>query len=197
MSNTCIVTDEMQDEFHKNLEMARINMQKMMSFHPHLEPNDNSLCTECGGECCKSMGCQLSPEDIKGGVTYENVKSLLESGKYSIDWWDKDEKFGEYAIFIRARHVDADVIDPSYGGTCVMLTETGCSLSYDDRPKGGRELRAHPLHMCDDSGYTKLQSAKDWFEYRDILKVLFDEYNTTGQPIESYPVDDNRFQSIF
>ena len=56
----------------------------------------------------------------------------------------------------------------------MLLTEEGCSLSYEERPKGGRLLIPSD-HQCEVK-YTKQDVACDWYEYRDILEKLEGEF---------------------
>jgi hypothetical protein len=123
------------------------------------------------------MGCHLSPEDIKVEITYKNLINLLNTGRYSIDWWEAFELNGKAVngYYIRARHVNKGIIDPSFGGVCALLTDNGCSLCYEDRPKGGRFLISDVMLNCK-TEYEKFDSAKDWSKYWDILNKLFDKF---------------------
>lgn len=86
------------------------------------------ICKKCGGNCCKSMGCHFSPEDIKGEVTYDKLKLLLDTGNVSIDWYEGNPFIEEQSYFtsffgnfmkvyyLRIRNVDAPIVDGSWGG---------------------------------------------------------------------------------
>ena len=155
---------------------------------------NKKLCSICKGHCCKSSGCELSPEDFKDGVTYEAIKERIDKGLISIDWWEGNvfQELDEYdarseeniskSLFLRMRNKNAPVVDPSFGGECVALTENGCKLSYDERPKGGRalipdlELQKEGFRIKCHSDWGKIDSAIEWFEYRDILFKLMKEY---------------------
>ena len=139
----------------------------------------NDICKTCKGRCCKNMGCNLSPDDIEGDVSYDSLKNLLNTGLYSIDWWESYQtKNNEITngYFIRARNKNSNIVDPSWGGECVMLTGTGCPLSFEKRPKGGRYLVA-ANNINDDciEYYDKKECADDWFKYYEILYKLVDE----------------------
>ena len=162
---------------------------------------NKKLCSICRGQCCKHGGCELSPSDFKEGVTYETIKARIERGLISIDWWEgnvfEDIEDSPYrseninrCLFLRMRHKGASVVDPSFGGECVALTEKGCSLPYDERPKGGRELipdieiKKDYLKLNCHSDWSKKDSAIEWFEYREILHRLLTEYfNPSDIPI--------------
>jgi len=153
-------------------------------------------CEKCGGVCCKRMPCHLSPDDIKGGVSYETLSALLDTGDYAINWWESYQPDGlEYDVdkacedpnydpppyyhgyYIRARVDGADIVDPSWGGRCVLLTDSGCSLTFEDRPKGGRMVIASEkgIGYCI-SEYTKEKSVDDWWKYHNLLETLSEEY---------------------
>ena len=137
---------------------------------------DKRLCSECGGTCCKSMGCHFSPDDFNE-VTYELLKSKIEDGHVSIDWWEgdpTDNNVLEKAYILRMRNISAPVVDPSYGGVCSVLTSSGCPLPFESRPKGGRTLI--PKQDGCILEYTKKQCAIDWLPYSDILEKLYHEY---------------------
>lgn len=130
---------------------------------------NNFPCKECDGSCCKNMGCHLSPDDdLKQPITYESLDALLKTGNYSIDWWESyysgryDDEVNGY--FIRVRNKNAPIVDPSWGGECSLLTETGCLLSFEDRQKGGRLLLADCNGRCKQY-YSKKDCADDWFKY--------------------------------
>lgn len=137
------------------------------------------LCSKCKGKCCKSMGCHFSPDDFED-LSYKGLKKEIDKGYISIDWWegnpfDSDKR--EYiprALFLRIRNRNADVVNASWGGVCSLLSDTGCTLSYDKRPKGGRDLI--PAEPECKITYTKDQCARDWYKYDDILKRLEDCY---------------------
>lgn len=45
------------------------------------------ICKQCGGLCCRSGGCCISPDQFKE-FNKENLKALLFTGMVVIDWWD-------------------------------------------------------------------------------------------------------------
>ena len=137
---------------------------------------NKTLCKECRGKCCKSMGCHFSPDDFND-LSYEGLKKVIEKGFISIDWWEgspfDDSDDSGRALFLRMRNKKSRVIDPSWMGECILLTKEGCPLAYENRPKGGRLL------IPDKKGcraeYTKNDAARDWFKYNDtLLKILIE-----------------------
>ena len=133
-----------------------------------LEFEATEVCAICRGRCCKTMGCHYSPRDFKD-LSYEGLKREIEKGRIAIDWWVGEEP--EY--YLRARHIGEPIVCGSWGGTCVNLTENGCSLSWEERPLGGRALKpgATPFHECEDF-YSKEDCKNEWKPYSDTLERL-------------------------
>lgn len=167
------------------------------------------LCGLCGGSCCKSMGCELSPDDLKEPVSEESLRALLATGAVSIDFWEGDVYSpddlnhwipGSYSgrlydevFFLRMRHVKAPISDPSWGGVCCLLSDTGCPIPASQRPKGARMLEPISItrevtYYADDVAevatqqhecyghYTKRDAACEWRPYHDLLEQLYIEF---------------------
>lgn len=125
-------------------------------------------CAMCRGRCCRHMGCHYSPRDFKD-LSYEGLKREIEKGRISIDWWVGEEP--EY--YLRARHIGEPIVCGSWGGTCVNLTENGCSLAWEDRPLGGRALKPGATLLDDcEIFYSKEECKNEWKPYSHILIVL-------------------------
>lgn len=140
--------------------------------------NENhASCSQCGGKCCKSAGCHYSPRDFSE-ITPAILKKILDMGFVSIDWWEGDV-FGNNrsrTYYLRIRHKGKGIIDPSWGGECMLLTETGCKLSFDERPMGGRVLEPKgSIDKCT-SKYTKEDCCKEWYSYQDLFDEIIDMY---------------------
>lgn len=136
------------------------------------------LCKKCGGNCCNGMGCHICPSDLKE-ISVESIISLInETGCISIDWWHgnpiTDEATNENTYYLRIKNSKAKVIDPSFRGICSILTDNGCPLSFEYRPKGGRELVPHETKCY--TNYSKQQSAADWYEHQDVLKEVYEYF---------------------
>lgn len=138
---------------------------------------NKELCKQCGGRCCKTCGCHYSPEDFKD-LTFEGLKREIDKGFISIDWWEgnpfEDDRNIFRGLFLRIRNINSPIVDASWGGRCILLTDTGCPVSYEERPKGARLLI--PSEEGCRLEYDKRDCAKDWYKYRDILSKLYDEY---------------------
>lgn len=139
-------------------------------------------CAICGGRCCKRMGCHYSPTDFKD-LSYNGLKSEIEKGRISIDWWENSSG-SEY--FLRARHVGAPIVDPSWGGVCINLTSTGCSLSWEERPLGGRSLKPGKRGCTGD--YSKEDCKNEWKQYSEVLEQLVEYFSDSG--VGSDPLDE-------
>ena len=151
-------------------------------------PNENRhICKECGGQCCKSMGCHISPFDLKE-ISKESIIAFIdESQCISIDWWEgnakTNEKDNSKSFYLRIRNKNAKVIDPAFGRhVCSLLTDMGCPLHFVYRPKGGRGLVPNP-NMTDECQvlYEKQQCAIEWMPYLDIMTEVYNHYKKKGE----------------
>lgn len=145
------------------------------------------LCKGCGGLCCKSLGCHFSPFDFKE-ITVESIINFInESQCVSIDWWEGNPLTNEHdnsrCYFLRIKNRNSKVIDPSFGGVCSILTDNGCPLFFEYRPKGARELIPCEGDCLD--GYCKQQAAIEWFQYQDVMKKVYDYYFEKGDVVNS------------
>lgn len=129
-----------------------------------------TICAKCGGRCCKHMGCHFAPSDFPE-ITFEYLKEEIEKGHISIDWWEGDTS--EY--FLRMRHKNAPIIDPSWGGVCVLLTDEGCPLPLEKRPLGARSLEPKRNGKCV-IHYSKEDCKNEWSQYKDVLERLYDHF---------------------
>lgn len=159
-----------------------------------IEDNENkNWCSECGGKCCKRMGCHFSPEQVFGDKprTVETLQAFLDRGIFAVDWWDGDirteheykgakpseeEKLSQ-VYYVRMGHKGVDhLFDPSFGGECKMLTPTGCAFSFEDRPRGGQALvpGRTPEGKCNcRSTYTKVDCCIDWLPYQELFRHIY------------------------
>lgn len=131
-------------------------------------------CMRCQGRCCRTMGCSLSPEDMIRALqdrpaTRENIETLLQECNYAIDSFQNG---GHAFYYLRMRHKCFTFIGVDAMGECSMLTEHGCSLSFEDRPKGGRMLEARENGGCEQH-YTREMMIADWNPYQDILDSIW------------------------
>jgi hypothetical protein len=138
---------------------------------PVVSNNENAdLCGPCGGQCCKSYPGAYHPAQF--GPNLEGVEQLLRAGKAAIDWWEGELRDYEgTSYYLRAAIAGVNsVFHPAFGGSCAMLTETGCSLSWDVRPLDCRMLKPMPGtskgHVaCVTEGIDGYGNSKEYFAH--------------------------------
>lgn len=134
---------------------------------------DASLCTPCGGNCCKTYPGIVSPEDV-GAPDLERMTQRLEvmlrSGRYTIDWWEGDD-----VEFVRPAQVGHEGKHRHGGGAgaCSLLSESGCVLEHDDRPLGCRGLKPVPKAAggCEPHE-SKEHQVHAWEPYQELLRAV-------------------------
>lgn len=134
-----------------------------------IKNNESEICKECEGKCCKRMGCEISPRDLKDypNLTRESIIQLLETGYVSIDYC---ENFGYPEYSLRMRNKNSKIVDMSWIGECIALTKNGCKFNFENRPLGGRALEPTKDKQSPCSpNYGRKESKIEWSKYRDIL----------------------------
>jgi len=142
---------------------------------PYLKP---SICSKCGGICCTNMPGVCLPSDFKEPLL-RSLAEAFRSGKYAIDWWEGDPRKNGGGLrktyFVRpATRNSRGLFDSSWGGECVLLTPSGCSLAPRERPSGCRllepktngECYSHLGGMTDND---KRIAAVRWMKYQNII----------------------------
>lgn len=154
---------------------------------------DKNICAQCKGLCCKSQGCHVAPWDVfKGGKgSIEKLRAFMNTKNYTVDFWAGDPRdndiwnfdFSQH-YFLRARNKNEGFITGyNPNGACAMLTSTGCKLSFNERPTGGKSLVPKPDQRCVPT-YTKRQCAIDWIPYQDMLETIIDEFGDLPAPVD-------------
>ncbi|MBQ6806592.1 MAG: hypothetical protein IJO97_04080 [Lachnospiraceae bacterium] len=138
----------------------------------------DNICKACGGNCCKTMGCSLSPEDMLASLeqnetTAESIETLLQNSLFAIDSF---QMRGGAFYYLRMRHKCFTFIGVDAMGECIALTESGCSLPFEKRPKGGRFLEGKEGHQCTQH-YTQEMMIKDWEPYQDYLREIWNKWH--------------------
>jgi len=151
---------------------------------------NTEICKKCGGKCCKATGCHISPFDLKE-ISVEFIINLIdETGCISIDWWDgnpiTNEHTNEKAYFLRIKNQDSFTVDPTFGGICSILTDIGCPLSFEYRPRGARDLV--PSEGECQVLYSKQECAIDWYAYHDIMEEVYWYYFEKGDVSPDNPL---------
>lgn len=152
-----------------------------------IKNNENKeLRAKCGGKCCKASAGVYHPDDFKHELTEAWLQDLLEGNQtypdgkailVSIDWVEgvKGGPDGR-GYFLRPRHIGGDIVDPSWGAPCYHLTETGCDLSFDERP--WRCRLKEPSECFKRNGFDeKRESMVPWRPYWKILHQFYLKYD--------------------
>lgn len=164
-----------------------------METHNYRTYEPSKQCAKCKGECCKKMPGHYSPTDFKD-LSFEGLKAEIEKGGIAIDWWENESR--EY--YLRARHHGEAVVHGSWGGCCVNLTPTGCSLSWDARPLGCRNLKPRELGSSNCVGtYTKEQCKNDWKAYDETLNRLVEHFNQSDDTFDEFTMFMERLGRLF
>ena len=152
-----------------------------------IKNNENAeICAECGGWCCKQMPGIFTPKQIGAPnkkKLRENLLTLLKTGKYSIDWWegdpreDIDEINRVYFFRPATKRALGRVQDASWGGECALLTDSGCELSWKERPDECKYIIPISAGHCErhKKARIKKQLCIDWLEYNDVIESVLEE----------------------
>jgi len=139
-----------------------------------------TLCTECGGKCCKKIPGPAHPSDFgcpKRGWK-KNLETALQSGKWAIDWWEGDprpggsELYRVYYVRPATKGNEGIRFDASWGGECTFLGDTGCTLSSEGRPTVCRLVEPKAKGNCKYHGkykHDKRDSAIKWIPHQKLL----------------------------
>jgi len=146
------------------------------------------VCAQCGGDCCKKLGGAAIPADILrnfGGTLEYALQSALESGDWVVDWWEGDPRGLDYdnpnhvsrGYYLRPRSLGDGrrLMNGSWGGQCLLLTVTGCSLPPHLRPWSCRALEPKPNGKCETHGGGKNVAALTWLHYHDLILDTVDK----------------------
>lgn len=149
------------------------------------------ICAECGGQCCKRCGCIFSPDDFKE-ISFDFLRMEIEKWYITIDFFSAEALCRDIGVYVlRVRNQNSPIV---YSGTkespCILLTEKGCKLSYDERPSGGKLLipskrtsiiLGEKEHICP-SLYTYRDACYEWLPHKSILSDLADYFEDKDFP---------------
>lgn len=136
---------------------------------------NHDVCQKCGGKCCQRYGCAFAPGDFKN-LSFESLKKLLDKGFVSIAPISGIQSGLQNGILtLKVRNLgsqvcetEGDILRP-----CILWdSKIGCPFDDDNRPYGGKCLRATPDVGCL-YGYSYKQRAEDWLPYQETLKKLW------------------------
>lgn len=149
------------------------------------KPGDE--CSICKGRCCRERGCALSPKDLTdeelAALTDADSAYIMLSGEgngyitgerlYTID---VTHTFEGKMYYLRMRTKCYTFVGVEGFGECVALTDAGCSLNYEKRPKGGRMLKSSRDYHCHQE-YGVDEMRADWEPYQEVLGSIFEKYS--------------------
>lgn len=128
---------------------------------------NKSLCSKCGGMCCKNGPCFFMPDDFSD-LSLEGLKKEFSKKDYlcicltdipfisiRLDFWEKVVRPTTYFL----------------GGPCPLLTETGCPFSYDERPTSAKMLVPLPNNQCELILFPNMVDLA-WEPYKETLLQL-------------------------
>ena len=152
---------------------------------------NTKLCSACKGKCCKRCGCHFSPEDFKE-ISFEFLKTEIEKGYISIDYFTSSfTHMNSGAYILRVRNQDSPIVDAIVleMKPCILLTEKGCKLKYEERPSGGKllipKIEKIGLWKWERTCYSKYKisdCSREWMPYQEILKSLADYFRDKDFP---------------
>lgn len=143
------------------------------------DSNENpDFCTPCGGQCCKTLPGEYWPEDFNNDV--DTIKKALESGEVAIDYWDwyeNSEGVRVNGYYLRPKTVNRVevLVDASWGGQCIHLTDDGCTKEFEQRPRGCRELVPEADNSKCNSPIMKFDAVVAWEKYHSMLEDVIAE----------------------
>ena len=175
-----------KEEFEKlfnELYYPTLEYRSLPKDYSYAKNVNSEICSKCGGKCCKMCGCHFSPDDFEE-ISFESLKKEIEKGYISIDLVDGELIYSEINVYIlRARNVNSPIVDYDYGerGQCILLTESGCKLDYENRPSGGKLLVPREATKCHQN-YTIKNCCYEWLPHKKILKNLADYFEDKDFP---------------
>ena len=146
--------------------------------------NENfNICSLCKGQCCKRMPGIVHPEQLQQPITKELLLKLYKEG-YQLDYWEGDEFGGKVGYFLRPQTIKSKgvLVDPSWGGTCVFLiTEQGCSKTFEERPYMCQQLEPQEDFNCGlkdkENTLNKYDYVLAWLQYNNLIEEIINDHN--------------------
>lgn len=144
--------------------------------------NENfNICSLCKGQCCKRMPGIVHPNQLQQPITKELLLKLYKEG-YQFDYWEGEFE-GKVGYFLRPQTIKSKgvLVDPSCGGTCVFLTEQGCSKTFEKRPYMCKQLEPQEDFNCGpkdkENTLNKYDYVLAWLQYNNLIEEIINEYN--------------------
>lgn len=181
-----------KEEFYKwvdNILYPELEYRSIEKDYDIAKNVNESLCTKCGGTCCKNCGCHFSPDDFEE-ISFEFLKKELEKGYIAIDYVDGEMIYSDRgAYFLRIRNQEEPIaqLEDRRRRPCILLTEKGCKLDYQNRPTGGKLLipkestNQKGLMVCE-SKYRIKDCCYEWMPHQKVLKQLIQYFKNKDIP---------------
>lgn len=143
-----------------------------------LETENPEMCARCGGKCCAYYPGITSPEQWGAPdkeVMRRRIAAALDSGRYVLDDWVGNPKVEhELDLSVVAVYMVRPAVKDGKrrllnNGPCTFLGNSGCDLSYTDRPRQCSNLVPGADGEDCSGSYDKRQAAIDWMDYQDVL----------------------------
>ena len=160
------------------LEMVREKLRDITGYYKNKNMVDAlDICGSCKGRCCRSLGCMLSSADLlralkRSTASTANILKVFDEKPYAIDRMSVSG--GEF-FYLRMRHKCFNFIGADAFGECEALSDEGCTLSFDERPFGGRMLLPVEGGSCVQQ-YSKEDMVSDWLPYQTMLSEIWDKF---------------------
>lgn len=153
----------------------------MKKRHNVISHTNCSICSDCGGRCCKTGGCGLMTCDIPE-PTVEGITKLLDSGHYSITFMYSD-LFGIIPTMHTREEGAGRINNSPIRKPCTLLGNSGCVLSQKERPTLGLLLIPEPefeCHLLVDA----FDSIHDWIPLKGIMEeIIWKETGKTSKEL--------------
>ena len=133
------------------------------------------ICTKCEGACCKMCGCHFSPDDFKE-ISFQYLKEKIEKGYIAIEDIDGEmicSDINVYILRVRNQKEPIAVETVRRRGPCILLTEYGCKLNYENRPSGGKLLIPSNDGTSCRSKYSIRDCCYEWKPHKKLLYELY------------------------
>lgn len=150
-----------------------------------LSPENNedvSVCSACGGDCCRTRPGIEAPERFLAAANpAEELTRLLASGlwvldtHYGIPYDPEKGETGDPDRIIhyprpatRQEHAAGSLRVVPGAGECVLLGDGSCTLPFPERPKACQALEPAADFACT-SSWTRFDAAREWQHHQDLV----------------------------
>ncbi len=103
---------------------------------------------------------------------------------YQFDYWEgnitgkpEHDEITAYYLRPQTKKSVGKMVDASWGGECVFLSESGCTKTFEQRPTQCRALKPEENGSCSyTKKYSKIEVIKAWLPYNDVIVKLINEH---------------------